>query len=194
MNVKGTIKNRLKMTLIMTFIGFLTVIGLTYAYFISTFNTNTQDKDVIVNAGKLELTYFDGNGTIVLDKLMPGETIETKTFNVKNTGTSYIDDYDVNLDKLENELNYYEDLTYTLTCKEYDINDNYIDDCNGQETEKTFPQADANLTTNSLEIGHIQKYELKIVYKETYKDQSDDMDKVVKARVAIVDNSEVYVE
>lgn len=194
MNVKGRIKNRIKMTLIMTFIGFLTVIGLTYAYFISTFNTNTQDKDVTVNAGKIELTYFDGNGSIVLDKLMPGETIETKTFNVKNTGTGYIDDYDVNLDNVENKLKYYEDLTYTLSCKEYDINDNYLNDCNGQATEKTFPQSDTKLVTNSLEIGHIQKYELKIFYKETYEDQSDDMDKIVKARIGIVDNSEIYVE
>ena len=194
MHVKNTIKNRIKMTLIMTFIGFLTVIGLTYAYFISTFRTNTEDKDVTVNAGKLELTYFDGNGVIVLDKLMPGETIETKTFSVKNTGSNYIDDYDIYLDNLENNMKYYEDLTYTLTCKEYDLSENYIDDCNGQLVEKIFPQSESKIATNSLDIGYIHKYELKIVYKETFKDQSDDMDKIIKAKIAIVDNSEIYVD
>lgn len=192
MNLKNKLGRNMKMVLIITFLVFLTIIGLTYAYFLANISSNTQPDSVTVSAGKIELTYYDGNGEIVVDNLMPGEIIETKTFSVKNTGTDYISDYDIYLDTVVNDLEYKSDLKYTLTCKEYDEDDNYIDDCVGNSG--TFPSVDTKLTTNAIDIKKIHKYELTVTYEETYEDQSEDMDKTVKGRIGVVDNSTIYVE
>jgi len=192
MNVKKSVNTRFKISMLVIFLTFIMIAGLTYAYFIARLTPNTQDASVIVTGGKLELTYYDGNGNIVLTNLFPGELIDKKTFSVKNTGKNYIEDYDIYLEKVDNDLKYYEDLTYELTCKEYDQDGQFVKDCVGNNG--TFPQDDSKLSTNPIFVGYTHEYEMTIYYAETYTDQSDDMDKTIKAKIAIVDNSEVSIE
>ena len=65
----------------------LALIGLTYAYFLTRIQGNTNNKSISLTTADVSVEYYEGNGLVTLDKMMPGDKF-TKTFNVKNTGTS----------------------------------------------------------------------------------------------------------
>ena len=187
--MKNKIRNNIVFWIIIFILIFITAIGLTYAYFISTMKTNPNDKSVTITAGELKLTYYDGNNTIEIENIEPGTTVETKTFSVKNTGKAIINNYGVYIEDVINELKYYTDLDYTLTCKEYDSNNNYVRDCNGNEGD--FPIADSLLISNSISVSYTHEYELVIKYVETNKDQSDDMNKTISGKIQIYDLNDI---
>lgn len=160
----------------------LTLLGITYAYFTTKISGNTSDKSVVVTAAKLELTYNDGNGAVIVEKVEPGITLESKTFTVKNTGTKDIDSYDVVMEVIENELEFYGDLVYELTC----ASDGEA--CHGSSS--SFPTEDKVLITNSIKVGVTHSYTLTVTYKETGLDQSNDMNKKVEGNIIIRDETE----
>ena len=131
MKLKETLKQHFRVTLFITLLLGVTIIGITYAYFSAKIIGNTNDKSVTIKAGKLELTYDDGNGEVLAEKIMPNTVVETKTFSVKNTGNNNILDYDVVLDSISNDLINKSDLTYVLTCEEHNEKNEYIGVCNG---------------------------------------------------------------
>ena len=90
----------------------LALIGLTYAYFLTRIQGNTNNKSISLTTADVSVEYYEGNGLVTLDKMMPGDTF-TKTFNVKNTGTSE-GEYAISLLNVENELEYFKDLTYVI--------------------------------------------------------------------------------
>lgn len=157
----------------------ITLLGITYAYFTAKVSGNTQAKSIVVTAAKLELTYNDGNGTVIVDKVEPGVTLESKTFSVKNTGTKEITSYDVVMEVLENGLEYYGDLVYELTCAS--------DGESCQGISGTFPIEDKVLITNSIKVGVTHSYTLTLTYKETGSDQSKDMNKRIEGNIIIQD-------
>ncbi len=75
----------------------LALLGLTYAYFLTRIQVNTNDKSISVTTADLKLTYSDGNGYITGTNIVPGTTLETKTFTVKNEGNAKVDNYAVYL-------------------------------------------------------------------------------------------------
>ena len=160
----------------------LTLLGITYAYFTASVAGNTSDKSVVVTAANLELTYNDGNGAVIVEKVEPGVTLESKTFTVKNTGTKEINSYDVVMEVIENELEFYGDLTYELTC----ASDG--EPCQGSSS--SFPTKDKVLITNSIKVGVTHSYTLIVTYKETGLDQSNDMNKKIEGNVIIRDETE----
>ena len=178
------VKKRIITSIVAIIVLIFALLGITYAYFTTKIKGNEDEKSANVSAGKLELTYGDGNKEIVVENIEPGTVLKTKTFTVKNTGTSRIDNYDVILENVVNELTYYEDLTYTLTCTS-DKNDS----CKGVENG-VFPKYDQLLVTNSIEVGETQSFELTVTYNETNLDQSIDMNKVIHAKVNIIDKME----
>lgn len=175
------VKKRIITSIVAIIVLIFALLGITYAYFTTKIKGNEDEKSANVSAGKLELTYGDGNKEIVVENIEPGTVLKTKSFTVKNTGTSRIDNYDVILENVVNELAYYEDLTYTLTCTS-DKNDS----CKGVENG-IFPKYDQLLVTNSIEVGETQSFELTVTYNETNLDQSIDMNKVIHAKVNIID-------
>lgn len=170
-------KNKIILFGILILILIVGTLFFTYAYFQATINNNKSDKSAVVKAGKLELTYFDDNDLLSIEHLKPGTVVGEKTFSVKNTGTGDVDLYKIILQDVVNELNYPDDLTYTLTCE------STIGTCNG--TNGTFPTNDTIIVTNSIEKSAIQTYKLTVTYNETYQDQSEDMNKIVRAKVNI---------
>lgn len=178
------IKRKIITSMVAIILLILTIFGITYAYFVSKVKGNTNDKSVDVSAGKLELTYNDGNGYIKVEKIQPGVVLKSKTFTVKNTGTGSIDSYEIILENVINELKYYNDLTYELEC----ISDKGT--CNG--TNDTFPIYDNSIITNSIKTGETHTYTLTLSYNETYLDQSDDMAKTIEAKVNIRDSEFNY--
>ena len=177
------IKKISKITVFLLILLILCAIGLTYAYFTSGANHNKEDESTIVRGGKLEITYGDGNGLLSIEHLKPNQTVGEKTFTVTNTGRNDVDTYYVILEDIINELESYEDLEYTLTCESDKAT------CNGNNG--AFPKNDSVLISNPIKVGETQSYKLTVKYNETYKDQSNDMNKYVLAKVNLK-NEESY--
>lgn len=183
MKTMDQVKRRIITSMIAILLLIITLFGITYAYFSAKIIGNTSDKSVGLTAGKLELTYYDGNGFIEALKIVPDTVIEEKTFSVENTGTHKVDSYEVIVENVTNDLVNYEDLTYVLTCE----SDDDIE-CNG--SSGVFPQTTDVLVTNSIESGTTHEYTLTLTYNETNKDQSKDMNKTIKAKVNIQDDEQ----
>ena len=158
----------------------LILLGLTYAYFLTRIQGNTNDKSISVTTANLELTYADGNGTITSNNIMPGTTLTDKEFTVTNDGNATVNNYAVYLEELVNELTRSDDMVYTLTCTSSKENGS----CAGK-SETTFPKLAGIIVTNSIDVGETQTYKLTVTYKEMNVDQSEDMNKKVSARVQI---------
>ena len=189
------------------FLVLLLLVGLTYGYFLTRVTGNTNTKSISVKTANLALVYGDGNGILeVGDVVSPGDTVKfktstgatanSKTFTVTNEGNATTD-YVVVIEnvkvtytstvvvngethtagtKTSFESN---DFVYTLTC---------TSGCNGTENS-VFPMNGGILVGNSIDVDEEQTYELTMMYKETGKDQSNDMNKTFTARVNIMDVS-----
>ena len=167
----------------------LTLLGLTYAYFLTRIQGNTNDKSISVTTANLELTYGD-NSAEILGKdltLIPSDTeIGTKTFTVTNNGnnTSYVVVIEnVSVTKASDgstttfESN---DFRYTLTCTKKDGTS-----CDGVSTQSVFPINGGVLVGNSIKEGDVHTYTFKMWYIDTGIDQSNDMGKHLQARINI---------
>ena len=172
------------------FLVLLILVGLTYAYFLTRIQGNTNTKSISVTTADLKLTYGDGNGIIApTDKLLPGTTLQSKTFTVTNEGDSKTE-YGVIFDKVFNELSRQQDLVYTLNCT------STIGNCNGVTNETIFPNGGGTkdngtgygiAVTNSIEKNAVHTYTLVVKYLDPNVDQSEDMGKTIQARVNIAD-------
>jgi len=62
----------------------LTIVGVTYAFFVTRVNTPQGETTVDVQTAKLAtVEYAEGNGTVIMDDVIPGD-VEYKTFKVLN--------------------------------------------------------------------------------------------------------------
>ncbi len=181
------------------FLVLLIIVGLTYAYFLTRINGNTNSKSISVKTANLALVYDDGNGIIEpTTKILPGTTIDSKTFTVKNEGNA-VTDYVVVIENVS--VVYAEtlevdgvtqtagtattfesnDFVYTLTCTSDGVA------CDGVSSASVFPINGGILVGNDIEVGKTHSYTLTVTYKETGRNQSNDMNKTLTARVNIKD-------
>ena len=172
-------KNKLIVSITGIVLVLLILVGLTYGYYLTRISGNTSDKSISIDMANLELTYSDGNGLIEAKSIIPGETIATKTFTVKNTGNAKVSNYVVYLDSVVNNFEDKNDLKLTLTCT------SDIGNCNG--TNITYPSTNIMLVTNDIEEKETQSYELKVEFIETNDDQSDNMNKEMSGNILIKD-------
>ena len=173
-------KNKIIISVTGIILVLVTLIGLTYAYYLTRINGNTNDKSVTVSLANLELTYSDGNGLIEATNIVPGEVIATKTFSVENTGDKKVINYTVYLDDVINTFTNKNDVKLTLTCTSSKGNK-----CTG--TEITYPSTDTLLSINDIEVEEKHNYELKVEFIETNTDQSIDMNKELSGNIIIRD-------
>ena len=184
------------------FIVLLLLVGLTYAYFLTQVTGNNNPKSISVSTANLALVYGDGNNAITANNILPGTTLDAKTFTVTNQGNATTD-YVVVIDNAnvvyaetrtlngvtqtkgaatEFESN---DFVYTLTCTNKDGSD-----CTNQiKSEQVFPIKGGVVVSNSIEVEGVQSYTLTVTYRETGRNQSNDMNKELSARVNIKDIS-----
>lgn len=184
-----SVKRRIITSMVAILLLVLTLFGITYAYFIANVKGNTEDESINVTAGKLELTFMDGEATINVEKLQPGAILKSKTFSVKNTGTEDIKTYEVYLKDVINQLELDPDtshLKYEITCE------SNMGNCTG--SAGFFPKNEQNLVTNSIKVNEVQSYTLILNYVETNTDQSKDMNKHISATVDIRDEIPEYQE
>ena len=166
------------------FLVLLILVGLTYAYFLTRINGNTNEKSISVTTANLELKYADIEQILISEEnVEPGKTW-TKKFSATNTGSKKIESYGVALENVINTLERTEDLVYTLNCTS-----SLGTDCNKVEAEQEFPVVGKILITNSIESKEVQSYELTITYKEQNIDQSVDMNKQFSAKVNLANPS-----
>lgn len=160
----------------------LTLLGLTYAYYLTRIQGNTNNKSIDITSAYLALSYDDGNKEITMNNILPGTTITSKTFTVTNVGNATVGNYAVALENVINELKYSDDLVYTLKC----TSNNDKSPCTS-ETTGVYPKSNQVLVYNSIAVKTTHTYELTITYKETGVDQSDDMGKNIEGKVQIYD-------
>ena len=171
------------------FIVLLILVGLTYAYFLTRIQGNTNTKSISVTTANLELTYSDNSAEILGKdlKLIPSDTeIGTKTFTVTNNGddTSYvvvIENVSITKDGTTTTFES-NDFRYTLSCTKKDGTS-----CDGVSTQSVFPISGGVLVGNSISKDDVHTYTFKMWYIDTGKDQSNDMGKTIQARINITD-------
>ncbi len=172
------------------FIVLLILVGLTYAYFLTRIQGNTNTKSISVTTADLKLTYGDGTNQVLAPdtKLLPGsDAIGTKDFTVTNEGnskTSYvvvIEDVSITKDGATSTFES-NDFRYTLTCTKKDGTN-----CDGVSSQSVFPINGGVLVTNNIDVSDTQTYTLTLWYIDTGIDQSNDMGKTYNAKVNIKD-------
>ena len=98
------------------FIVMLILVGLTYAYFLTRIQGNTNERSISVTTANLALVYNDGNGSLdVVDLIEPGTVVSEKTFTVTNAGNATVT-YGVFLEELINTFERTNDLELIITC------------------------------------------------------------------------------
>ena len=158
----------------------LALLGLTYAYFLTRIQGNTNDKSISVTTANLELIYKDESPNIEVDALMPGTKIGTKSFSV--TSKSNVDVlYGVFIEDLVYNFEY-PTITYTLTCTNSDGTT-----CNGVSDDTSFPLTNDLLVSNNIRPEEVQTYELTLFYGDNGLDQSNDMNKEFSGKIQIYD-------
>ena len=175
-------KQRITFSVVGITIVLLTLIGLTYAYYLTRIQGNINNKSIDITSAYLALSYDDGNKEITMNNILPGTTITSKTFTVTNVGNATVGNYVVALENVINELKYSDDLVYTLKC----TSNNAKSPCT-PETTGIYPKSNQVLVHNSIAVKTTHTYELTITYKETGVDQSDDMGKNIEGKVQIYD-------
>ena len=173
-------KQRIIVSVVGITIVLLALLGLTYAYFLTRIQGNTNDKSISVTTADLKLVYGDGSdGVVGGENLLPSDTVYTKTFTVKNEGNANVE-YGVYLIDVINTFERVDDVKYTLNC----TTDGTIA-CSEVTTETTFPNGIKQLITNEIEPKKTHTYTFKFTYKDTNTDQSVDMGKVLQAKLQI---------
>ena len=181
-------KQRIIVSVTGIFIVLLILVGLTYGYFLTRINGNTNAKSISVTTANLEIEYNDNNDIITGNKIEPGITLPSKTFTVTNNGNGTVD-YNVGLVNIINNFVNTNDLVYTLSCNSSVTNK----ECNGTD-ETAFPTLNSYIVNNSIDKDEVQTYVITVTYKETNTDQSDDMGKELSAKIDIFDTKSLTIQ
>lgn len=172
-------KNKTVFTgIIITFIFVLTLIGVSFAYFVT--QVTGEGKDVNVTAGIRELTLSD-NTAVDFGTIMPGWT-DTTTLTVTNTGdlATY---YNLVWENLTNTLTRRQDLTVSITST----------NGGGTLSTTTVPASGSNINIISdilIQPNTSQTYTFTFSYaKSTTEDQTADANKTFSGVLDITASS-----
>ena len=172
----------------------LALLGLTYGYYLTRIEGNTNSNSISITTADLTLKYDDGSSYINLTNIMPGITTdgegdnpEPKIFTVTNDGSNDVE-YSIGMDEVTNTLTRTQDLTYSITCVEKLITaaDTAYTACtNTSSNSGEYPKTNSYLFTNQIKQNYVQKYVVVISYANPDEDQSIDMGSTIKGRMQI---------
>ena len=165
---------------------FLSILGLTYAYF--SLEIEGTPKDIVMTTGDLRLEYKDET-ELKLDGAFPGDSV-TKVVTVKNVGTNNVT-YSLYWGDLINTIENFE-LHVTLNCKSY-INygeSNQTESGTCDNIYRAVPMSDT-VTTDTIkgnisidpEITH--EYTVTITFDDKKYDQSYNKNKTFTGKIGI---------
>jgi len=182
-------KQKIVVSIVGITIVLLALLGLTYAYYLTRIQGNTNTTSISITTADLKLEYSEGeDSNIDITGLMPGQDIKTKTFTVTNSGNNRVDNYVVAIIDVTNTLTRTEDLTYTLTCVQKNAEGVVTGTCRGVDTDPDteYPTQNSMIVTNSIDAEYSHEYTLKLTYENlTDTDQSIDMGSTIKGKVQI---------
>ena len=178
-------RNKIIVSIVGITIVLLALLGITYAYYLTRIEGNTNTNSISVTTADLKLEYGDGNGYIQATNIQPGNDIAKKTFTVTNKGNVTIENYGVYFEEVINTFELKDDVIFTITCTS-----SLGNNCYGIE-DKIFPSNNELIVNNSIAINETHEYEIKVTYKETGVDQSIDMNKEISAKIQIYDMANV---
>lgn len=165
-------------TLVVSIIILIAIVATgTYSFYTTSLNTTNQDK----NNTKLSTTTIEfglEDGTVSGDNLLPGDTI-TKTFQVKNTGTSDVV-FKLMWKSVVNDFVNKKDLVITLSEDGTEII--------SSSDQQTFPDTttSAILKDNlTIKASETKNYTLLITYQDTTENQIDDMGKSISGVIEL---------
>ena len=172
-----------KTFIISILIVFITIIGVSYAFFSS--NVIGTGKDNIVSAGSLSLHFEDGDEMTISDAY-PGDKIE-KIFTITNTGT-LTTSYTMWWKDLTNTyIN--DELVMSLECNSYKILDGEktkFGSCENLEETVIGTESKVPIKSNiQIEDGIIHEYKLTVLFKEMNKLQNYNMNKTFTGTINI---------
>ena len=159
----------------------LALLGITYAYYLTRIQGNTNTNSISITTADLKLEYGDGNGIVTAESIMPGTTLTPKVFEVSNEGNTTAS-YSVVIDNVENNFERTEDWTYNLE--------------RSGEIEPvatgTIKRLESQILLSNIPIAvdETHTYTLTITYENPNVDQSIDMGKSLSLRTTIRDVSE----
>ena len=178
---------------------FLALLGLTYAYYLTRIQGNTNTNSISITTANLAIKYSDNDSYINLTNIMPGTTTngegdnpDPKIFTVTNQGSNDVE-YSVGMDEVTNTLTRTYDLTYSITCQEKLITADdtaYTDCATTSSNSGEYPKINSYLFTNIIKKDYTQKYTVVISYANPDEDQSIDMGSTIKGRMQIYSISE----
>ena len=187
-------RNKIIVSVVGVLIITLALLGITYGYFLTRIEGNTNETSISITTANLRLVYRDGTPEVLsATYIQPGDTVYTKTFTVTNEGNASID-YEVYLENVINDFEHEEDLLVFITC-ESNIEGNT---CNGygdgNVTDDTpifgtsiYPLINSKLISNTIEPAsegvdaEVHTYTLYLMFKDDG-DQSADMNKKIEWR------------
>ena len=182
-------KNKIIVSIVGISIISLALIGLTYGYYLTRIQGNTNNKSISISTANLELTYSDNSDVITGTNIVPGTTLPTKTFTVTNSGNNNVDSYSVGLVNVINTFTRLDDIKYKVTCSSSVTGKT----CNGI-SESTFPNENSYIIENQIDSKEVQTYIIEVEYKEMNVDQSDDMGKTLEAKIDIFDTKALTIQ
>ena len=182
-------KNKIIVSIVGISIISLALIGLTYGYYLTRIQGNTNNKSISISTVNLELTYSDNSDVITGTNIVPGTTLGTKTFTVTNSGNNNVDSYSVGLVNVINTFTRLDDIKYTVTCSSSVTGKT----CNGV-SESTFPNENSYIIENQINKNEVQTYVIEVEYKEMNVDQSVDMGKTLEAKIDIFDTKSLTIK
>lgn len=168
----------------------LALLGITYGYYLTRIQGNTNANSISLTTAELKLTYRDGTGELVAENVMPGNEISSKTFIVKNDGTNDVEAYTVALVNVINDFTFKGDLQVSVSCSS-NINGGICEEfAEGYDDNiyiTQYPEMNTELFSLGIKEGEIQTFTLIVDYLYQNFDQSDDMGKTLKGKVQIYD-------
>ena len=186
------------------FIVLLALIGVTYGYFLTRVQGNTNANSLYITTANLKLVYEDDTNEVMLkENIYPvtyvngvddtpndgiDEPIGTKTFTVKNEGDADISEYQVYLENVINTFTKTQDVDLVITCKST-LKNGSTGSCSGYDSD--YPTTNAKLISNAIKQGEKHEYTLKVFYYDTGEDQSVDMGKTLAGKIQIYDPRDV---
>ena len=186
-------KQKIIVSIVGIIIVLLALLGITYAYYLTRIQGNTNTNSISITTADLKVEYRDGNGIISAENIMPGTMVtgtDGKTFTVENSGTTKVDAYSVALDYAYLTLEDGTVVTPSVFVRPWDFKITLTctsniegKTCNGYSGE--FNNSNITMRTNSIDAGEIHSYKLEIYYDNPDEDQSKDMGKVLNLKVQI---------
>lgn len=161
-----------QVSIILSVLFFLCVIGISYAYFFGHINNVESASTILGNSGKFELTYADGTGTLTGTEVAPGWSA-SKTFTVTNTGKGRAG-FNIYLSNIVNNF-----IAGSLACEVKDSTSTVVASGN-------VPTSAGSITGSIyLNTGASMVYTLTVSYVNLDIDQTSDIGKTFSFTVGI---------